>query len=332
MVLLLGASGFVGRAFARELRRRGHGFIPLTRRGLDYTNFELLFDYVRRMRPRFLINAAGLTGPPDGDAGPCAGEALLAANTLLPQTIARVCAMTRTAWGHVSSGCIFSGATILDQGRRRFVPDLTRPEFQSFLAEQPEHVLGFTEWDEPNFSFRHPPCSFYSGSKVLAEEALREAGQLYLWRPGIVFNEQAEPGNYLWQLQQQARIYPGVSPLSHVDDFARACLSLWEREAAFGIYHVVNPGIVTTNRVVGMIRRALKPARAFEFWTDEESRRHAAGSPRCNCVLATAKLRGAGVELRPVAAALADALRHWQPAPDATRPARSARRLELARH
>ena len=49
MVLLLGASGYVAHAFAGELRRCGHCFIPLTRRAIDYTNFELLFDYVRRM-------------------------------------------------------------------------------------------------------------------------------------------------------------------------------------------------------------------------------------------------------------------------------------------
>ena len=69
MILLLGASGFIGRAFASELRRRGHSFIPLTRRAFDYSRFDFLFDYVRTMKPVFLINAASYSGTPMG--APC---------------------------------------------------------------------------------------------------------------------------------------------------------------------------------------------------------------------------------------------------------------------
>jgi dTDP-4-dehydrorhamnose reductase len=43
MFLLLGAGGCVGHAFATELLRQGQGFIPLSRKALDYTNFNLLF-------------------------------------------------------------------------------------------------------------------------------------------------------------------------------------------------------------------------------------------------------------------------------------------------
>ena len=58
MILLLGASGYIGRTFASELRRRGHSFIPLTRQAFDYYRFDFLFDYLRTMKPVFLINAA----------------------------------------------------------------------------------------------------------------------------------------------------------------------------------------------------------------------------------------------------------------------------------
>ena len=62
MILLLGASGYYGRAFASELRRRGQSFIPLTRKTFDYTRFDFLFDYLRRTKPVFLINAANYVG------------------------------------------------------------------------------------------------------------------------------------------------------------------------------------------------------------------------------------------------------------------------------
>ena len=79
--------------------------------------------------------------------------------------------------------------------------------------------------------------------------------------------------------------------LSHVDDFARACLDLWERLAPFGTYNVTNPGAVTTRQVAGMMRRVLKSAwhpdfysNDDEFYGDARSRRApAAFSMRQNC-------------------------------------------------
>src|SRR5512142_2478785 len=98
MIVLLGATGDIGQDFARELRRRGECFIPLSRGTLDYTQFELLFDYVRKMRPSFLINAAGFTGDHNVDVCEIARMETFQANTLLPQTIGRVCLMTNTPW------------------------------------------------------------------------------------------------------------------------------------------------------------------------------------------------------------------------------------------
>jgi len=180
---------------------------------------------------------------------------------------------------------------------------------------------GFTEWDEPNFSFRRPPCNFYSGTKALAEEEVRSVGRVYLWRPGIPFSEQDEPRNFLSKLQRRPKIYDTVNSLSHLDDFVRACLELWERRAPFGIYNVANPGAVTTRQVVEAIERILRPDRRFEFGKeDEESFHFGVEAPRSHCILDTSKLLAAGVSLRPVREALADALRNWRAASAAWSP------------
>lgn len=309
MILLLGASGYMGQAFATELRRRRYSFIPLTRRAFDYTSFELLFDYIRKLKPEFIINAAGYPGRPNVDACETAREETLFANTLLPQTVSRACSMTSTPWGHISSGCIYRGAKFIDEKGTRIVEGA---ELRQVFKESPEKIFGYTEWDEPNFSFRDTPCNFYSGTKTLAEEAIRGVGDAYLWRPGIPFNEWSEPRNFLWRIQNYAKVFDGVNSLSHLDDFVRACLDLWERQAPFGIYNMTNPGAVLTRQVVEMINRILKPNRPFEFWKDEEEfYRLGAKALRSNCVLDVSKLLVAGVKMRPVEEALEDSLRNW---------------------
>ena len=175
-VLLLGATGYIGQAFARELQRRGHSLTRLSRRDLDYTRFDALLRFLRDARPGFLINAAGYTGKPNVDACETARAETLNGNTLLPQTIAQACDAAGVPWGHVSSGCIFSGAKIMEAGTLRAEKDLMRPALMSLVEHSPETLRGFTETDAPNFSFRDPPCSFYSGTKALARGSHRRPG------------------------------------------------------------------------------------------------------------------------------------------------------------
>jgi dTDP-4-dehydrorhamnose reductase len=112
MILLLGGTGYIGQAFATELERRKRPFVALSRRDLDYTRFDLLLGFLKSRKPEFVVNAAGYTGKPNVDACEVAKADTLVGNTLLPQTIAHACAAMNIPWGHVSSGCIYSGAKI----------------------------------------------------------------------------------------------------------------------------------------------------------------------------------------------------------------------------
>lgn len=314
MILLLGASGYIGTAFADELQRRKRDFVSLSRGQMDYTRFELLLDYLKSKKPEFVVNAAGYTGKPNVDACEDAKADTLAGNTLLPQTIAQACAAAGVPWGHVSSGCIFSGAKIVDGNGVRVEKDMTKPEARAVVEKSPEQIHGFVETDAPNFSFRDLPCSFYSGTKALAEEAISGVGRSYLWRLRIPFDEFDNARNYLSKLQRYPKIYDNVNSISHRADFVRACLDLWEKRAPFGIYNVTNPGFVTSRQTVEIIDKILKPGRKFEFWKDDnEFYRQAARTPRSNCVMDASKLLTAGVKMRDVHDALEESLKNWKP-------------------
>lgn len=316
MIVLLGASGYIGEAFAAELGRRKMEFTPLSRRETDYSRFDVLLKFLRERKPAFVINAAGHIGKPNVDACENAKSETLLGNVVLPVTIAHTCLEAGVPWGHVSTGCIYNGAKIRDDdGHWRLEPELNKPEVRELFLRCPERFKGYTEDEEPNFSFRHPPCSFHNGTKVLAEEAIAGVGKNYIWRLRIPFDEFDSPRNALTKLQTYPKVYENINSFSHRGDFVRACLDLLERRAAFGIYHVTNPGAISTRQIVEKITRILKPGRAFEFFSDD-AQFYTAGvkAPRSNCIIDPAKLLAAGVEMRTVGEAFDAALMNWQPA------------------
>lgn len=312
MILLLGASGYIGSAFAQCLTDRGSEFTAVSRKDVDYTRFPALLELFKKTKPQFVINAAGYTGKPNVDACETARADTLDGNAMFPERLAHACLVTGIPWGHVSSGCIYSGAKIVQVGQVRVEKDLTRPDCRGVVERSPESIQGFTETDPPNFSFRDLPCSFYSGSKALGEEAIAGIGNSYIWRLRIPFDQFDNSRNYLSKLQRYRKVYENVNSISHRFDFVNAALDLWQSKAAFGIYNMTNPGFITTRQVVEMIERIRKPARTFEFWAnDEEFYRTAAITPRSNCVMDSSKLLAAGIAMRPVQQALETALENW---------------------
>lgn len=314
MILLLGATGYIGQAFADALRGRQWPYRALSRREVDYTRFDVMLPFLRDHKPELVINAAGYTGKPNVDACEEAWADTLQGNALFPQALAHACLAAQVPLGHVSSGCIYSGAKVAISGKTHVEPDLMNPGVRALWERDPGVLHGFLETDEPNFTFRRKPCSFYSGTKALGEEAISHLPHVFTWRLRIPFDELDNARNYLTKVQRYSRVYENVNSISHRGDFVNACLGLWEKRAPFGVYNVTNPGWITTRQVIELIQKHLKPARDFEFWAnDSEFYAKAARTPRSNCVLEAGKLLGAGIGMRTVAEALEYSLTHWQP-------------------
>jgi UDP-glucose 4,6-dehydratase len=255
----------------------------LSRKEVDYTNTVKLISLLKDLKPNFLINAAGFTGKPNVDACELAKAECLSGNAVLPGTIREVCEDLKIPWGHVSSGCIFSGRK--SDGR------------------------GWTENDEPNFSFRSPPCSFYSGTKALGEEVLEGAENCYIWRLRIPFNEERSPRNYLQKLLNYDSLLEAENSVSHLGEFVEKCVECFEKEVEPGIYNMTNPGSVTTRQVTEWMKEEGATDKQFRFFEDEEQfMSKAAKTPRSNCVLDTTKAEKAGIGMRPVEEAMRESM------------------------
>jgi dTDP-4-dehydrorhamnose reductase len=286
MIYLLGGSGYVGSAYQALLQRKGLAFRNLRRAEFDYTDGARLTELLRREKPAFLINAAGYTGKPNVDACELHKAECLFGNGVLPGTIAQACADAGVPWGHVSSGCIYTGRRA-DGGE-------------------------FTEADTPNFSFRTNNCSFYSGTKALGEEVLAGRPDVYVWRLRIPFNQVDNPRNYLTKMQRYATLLDAENSISQLEEFVASTFACWEKRVPFGIYNVTNPGHVTTREVVDLIRKTGVSTKDFKFFASEaEFMRTAAKTPRSNCVMTSAKLAATGIKMTEVHEAVERDLRRW---------------------
>ncbi len=287
MIAILGASGFIGSHFARYLETLGVPCAALGRPACDYYDARALAGTLADVGAEFLINCAGYTGKPNVDACEDHKAACLLANAVLPSIVAEACRRHGIPWGHVSSGCIYTG----DPGGR-----------------------GFTEEDRPNFSFRQDNCSFYSGSKALGEECLAGAGDIYIWRTRIPFSHIDSPRNYISKLMHYDRLLDARNSLSSLDQFVRACWECWHMRLPFGIWNLTNTGSITTREVTRLIRDHGLSDKTFRFFGSEaEFMQVAARAPRSSTVLDNTKARDAGLRLDPVEEALDDAMRNWVP-------------------
>ncbi|MEM7784724.1 MAG: sugar nucleotide-binding protein [Planctomycetota bacterium] len=286
MILILGGTGYVGNAFCEELTRRNVSFRNLSRSEHNYYDLDTLVSLIRDSKAEFLINAAGYTGKPNVDACEIHKWECLQGNAVLPGIIRDACELTELPWGHVSSGCIYTGSN--------------------------SDGSGFTESDDPNFCFRTNNCSFYSGCKAIGEECLEGAENAFVWRLRIPFNHVDSGRNYLSKIMRYQRLLDATNSVSHLDEFVRCCLETWENRVPFGIYNVTNSGSVTTRRVTELIQSELSLNQEFDFFdSEEEFMKVAAKTPRSNCVMDNSKLLSTGIQIRHVEDAIKESLQTW---------------------
>ena len=280
----MGASGYVGNEFRKQLITRDLEFLEFSRETHNYYNLQSLINGLQGSSVSVLINCAGYVGKPNVDAVEENKDVAYRANVDLARHVAQVCALGNIKLVHISSGCIYSG----DNGGK-----------------------GYTEEDSPNFSFE--TGSYYSGTKALAETLVAGTlDEVYICRLRIPFNSKDNERNYLTKLMKYDKLLQATNSISHLGDFVDSCINLFTHKLPFGTYNIVNTGEVTTEYVVEKIKEILKPDKTFEFFEGEEDfYKIGARAPRSNCVLDNSKLLSTGITMRSTEEALVDSLKNW---------------------
>ncbi|GIW71925.1 MAG: NAD(P)-dependent oxidoreductase [Planctomycetota bacterium] len=273
-VVVLGAGGLLGRAVMAAARAAGRPAVGLLHAACDVAEPGAVRAALERERPALVVNAAAAT-----DVERCEREPVWAwrVNALGARRVAAAAAAVGARLVHVSTDYVFDGAK----------------------------GAAYDESDPPR------PLSAYGRSKLAGERAVLALlpGALvvrtaWLFGPGGTNFVSRMPELLRRQGQLEAIADRWSSPTA-ADDLAAWILACAER-AAGGLYHVVNPGVLSYAEAARAIARALglDPARAV-VERPAAAYRFAAARPRCSALCSLALPAEGLPALRPAAEALA---------------------------
>jgi dTDP-4-dehydrorhamnose reductase len=213
-ILITGAAGTLGRAFAHVCEQRGLAHVLLSRRDLDIADARSVDAALAAYEPWAVVNAAGYVRVDDAesDVDLCFRE-----NTVGPQMLAAACARAGVALVTFSTDLVFNG----------------------------EHEVPYVESDTP------APLNVYGRSKAQAESRVLESHPAALIVRTSAFFGPWDRYNYVTLVLQALRAGRPfraatdlvVSP-TYVPDLVNASLDLLIDGAA-GIWHLTNNDAVT---------------------------------------------------------------------------------------
>jgi dTDP-4-dehydrorhamnose reductase len=285
-ILLLGATGYLGRAYAQARAPAGVTLISVDRKTVDYYNPMKLRKKIREERAEAILNCSGYTGKPNVDECEKNQDLCFRLNVLWPEQLAQIAAECKTQLVQIGSGCIYQG-----------VP----------RSEEPE--AGFREQDEPNFSFDYPPCSFYSGTKAEMERRIRNLPGVSIWRLRMPFTSQWDDRNLLCKLSKYPKILEARNSITDLEEMIEVTLRMLAARVPAGIYNLTNPGVISNSEIVEMLLRHRIRNRPAAYFSSPEEIVKFMRAPRSACVLDSSKISKLGYPMRPIREALELAMR-----------------------
>ena len=208
----------------------------------------------------------------------------MSVNALLPQMIGRVCLMTKTPWGHLSSGSIYAGSKIIEDGQERIETNFATTGNPAALCRASRAIPRVQRKGRIHPFFSSSALQFLQRDKGACrrghsgnepEPLLHLAFAACLSANGMSRAICSASGRNPWMI--------AINSLSHLEDCVKACLDLWEKNSApFGIYNVTNPGVVAVREIL-----ARHPARRADARNREVNAPAAfpVKTPRSNCIL-----------------------------------------------
>jgi len=234
-------------------------------------------------KPDVIVNCIGFCGIPNIDQCEIQQEKTVQSNTIIPMMLAMECDRLGIHLIHIGSGCIFYGKS----------PNLK----ESNLGKRSYSVkdIGWKENDIAN------PKSFYSRSKYAADLVLAQIKSTTVLRIRMPVSTKNEPRNFINKVKGYSKVIDIPNSMTFVDDLVR-CVDWVAKESKTGIYHVVNPGVLSAAKVLREYQK-YNTNHKFDIITEEELDQLVIAK-RSNCIINGDKLASAGFVMTPADEAL----------------------------
>lgn len=285
MILLLGATGYVGSAIAKELQKHSIEYaVASVRFPLDEQQF---IRTLINKNIEVVINCSGYVGVPNVDACEHADnkQKVMEGNAFLPAAISTICLNLNIKFIHISSGCIYN-------------------DVNCERGEAP--TRHFKEDDAHNFGFTSATSSWYSRSKSLGEHLLRNKATICRLR--IPFDDSTSSRNYLMKIINYDVLLNATNSFTFLPEFACNVVNIATQYYSYNnTFNLTQPGYLNTHQVVSMLseKNLVKDKLYFK---NIDAFNKTVAAPRSNCVLDSSMAIAHKLQMTPIEDAMMQAI------------------------
>ena len=270
VVLLYGATGWVGGQFASMLRQQGFTVVAATSR---MQNLKDVWNNVVTSKASRVINAAGITGRPNIDWCEIHPVPTVEVNLVGAVNLARVCNTLGVHLTNFATGCIYTYDESKKHGEPGLSPDpLAKP---------------FTELDPPNFF-----GSTYSRVKAHAEQVQKQMANVLLLRLRMPLNEDLHhPRNLVAKLLKYQNVITTKNSVSVLPTLLPVAAHMLQNKEC-GVYNFTNSGCISPSDILNAYKKHVDPTHT---WTEVTARQleqlGVIVAKRSNCFLDASKIQ-----------------------------------------
>lgn len=242
--MVFGATGWIGGKLVELLKSQGKSVHAAKTRLEDLVGMRAELEAVS---PKYVLNAAGLTGRPNVDWCESHKHEVLKVNVAGTLMLADVTRELGIPCVMCATGCIYY-----------------------YDEAHPIGSSGFTEDDAPNFD-----GSFYSETKAVVEKYLRLYDNVTVLRFRMPISDDLHPRSFVTKISNYEKIVNVPNSMTILTDLLPLVIDMAENGHT-GVYNFTNPGAISHNEVLDLYTEIVDPSFTYQNFSVEE----------CNAILA----------------------------------------------
>ncbi len=255
MIVVYGASGFVGQYITKHLVNEGEFYMSSKTR---IHNYEEIKKELKLYKPTHVISAAGYSTPNNIDFYEKNKSNLLLVNTAGNIILANICKELDIHLTIIMSGCIYNSSLVNAKGQK--------------------YDKIFKDIDEPNFL-----ASYYSSNRVYTESLLSIYDNLCLLRIRMPISSTMHPKSLITKLINYRNITNIPNSVTIMDDMI-PYISKVLRNKITGKINLVNEGSITNSHILYLYKKNVNRRFEYEVVELEDVEKNQLAK-RSNCII-----------------------------------------------